>query len=154
MPTDPPETHVVAVAHDALTLDDLAGLRALFDQEYSATHGPWDPGLPYGYAPHDVHHLARTEGSVVGHVGWARRVITVGDAEVTVAGVGGVLVAPHERGRGLAQTLMATAAAERWVDREGRVAEAPPGAPLMVLPLRADDETWPAGDVDLHGRAW
>lgn len=75
-----------------LSRADLAGLQSLFDHEYLADYGTWSPESPYGYAGHDVHVIVRNGGTVVGHVGWARRVIGVGDREVVIAGVGGVLV--------------------------------------------------------------
>ncbi len=52
-----------------------------FDSEYQE-FGEWDPQQPYGYAPHDVHIMARNEGRVVGHVGWARRESDGGAARV------------------------------------------------------------------------
>lgn len=81
----------------------------LFDQEYLATHGDWDPDQPYGYAPHGVHLIAATADGIVGHVGWAKRAITVGGEAVTIAGVGGVLVSPAGRGAHLGQRLMEAA---------------------------------------------
>lgn len=94
------------VDHADLGPDDLDQLRALFDAEYAAEYGPWSPEFPYGYAGHDVHVVARHGEAVVGHVGWARRVIGVGDREVVIAGVGGVLVAPDARGTSLGRRLM------------------------------------------------
>lgn len=98
------------VAHEALTPSDLSELRALFDSEYLAAFGEWDPELPYGYAPHDVHVVARDGGRVVGHVGWARRTITVGGEAVEIAGVGGVLLRDEARGTHLGAELMDRAA--------------------------------------------
>ncbi|WP_224763650.1 GNAT family N-acetyltransferase [Salinibacterium sp. ZJ70] len=73
--------------------------------------GDWNPQQPYGYAPHDVHVIARRGDATVGHVGWARREIGVGERDVVIAGVGGVLVAGHARGRGLGEQLMSAAVA-------------------------------------------
>ncbi|WP_297752346.1 hypothetical protein [uncultured Tessaracoccus sp.] len=64
------------IAHQELTEADLHGLRQLFDSEYLEEFGEWDPQQPYGYAPHDVHTMARNEGRVVGHVGWAPARVT------------------------------------------------------------------------------
>lgn len=100
---------VGVVDHENLADEDLAGLQTLFDAEYFAEHGPWSSESPYGYAGHDVHVIARDGDAIVGHVGWARRVIGVGDREVVIAGVGGVLVAPSARGTSLGRHLLSAA---------------------------------------------
>src|SRR5690625_2056882 len=66
------------VRHGDLASQELEGLRELFDSAYLTDCGSWDPEQPYGYAPHDVHIVARAAGRVIGHVGWARREIVVG----------------------------------------------------------------------------
>lgn len=173
---------------EALTSDEIAGLKDLFDAEYLDEYGEWDSTQPYGYAPHDVHVIARSDGRVVGHVGWARRTIGVGDAEVTIAGVGGVLVSGSARGRALGKRMLAFAArsmrdaggidfgylgcreqvvpfyetcgwhrilaAERSIARDGTPAEDEPGQPILILPVERAASSWPAGAVDLRGRAW
>lgn len=105
-----PEIAINVVAHDELTSSDLAGLRWLFDAEYQNDFGEWDPDMPYGYAPHAVHVIARSSGEVVGHVGWARRTVAVGGDEVEIAGVGGVLISDVVRGERLGSRLMDSAA--------------------------------------------
>ena len=97
------------VPHDELTGDDLAGIQALFDAEYRTEFGDWNPEQPYGYAPHDVHVIARHDEATVGHVGWARRGISVGAHGVVISGLGGVLIADHARGLRLGERLMHTA---------------------------------------------
>lgn len=106
------------VAHSDLTADDVTRLRRLFDAEYQQGFGDWDPDLPYGYAPHDFHIAARQGGETVGHVGWARRVICVGDREIVIAGVGGVMVSDLARGERLGSRLM-NRAAESMADAGG-----------------------------------
>lgn len=98
------------VAHDALTSRDLVGLRRLFDAEYLDDFGEWNPGMPYGYASHAVHVIAQLNGETVGHVGWSRRTVAVGDDEVEIAGVGGVLISDAVRGGRVGSWLMAAAA--------------------------------------------
>ena len=98
------------VVHEALTAEDLAQLRRLFDDEYLDAFGSWDPAQPYGYAPHDVHVMARTDAGIAGHVGWARRTIGVGNADVVIAGVGGVLITERARGQRLGNRMLARAA--------------------------------------------
>ncbi len=179
---------IEAVSHTATTAADIAGLRCLFDSEYVNEFGPWESAQPYGYAPHDVHLIARADGHIIGHVGWQRRRIRVGDTEVTIAGVGGVLVSPDARGADVGRRLMQRAAeslseqrdidfgflgcreevvpfylscgwsrvyaAERSVGRDSVLMTHPPGPPLLIFPVRKAVVSWPAGMVDLRGRAW
>ena len=178
----------MAVQHESAVARWLGPLRELFDSEYLQSEGPWDPDLPYGYAPHDLHVLAVDGDRVVGHVGWTRRRITVGASSIGVAGVGGMLVAPEWRGTGLGNRLLGAArrsmldaggiafgylgcreevvgfytacrwhrisVSETWVDRTGVLRSAPPGGPILILPVGARLSDWPAGAVDLRGRAW
>ena len=102
------------LAHQELAEADLGELRRLFDSEYLKEFGEWDPQQPYGYASHDVHVMARVEGRVVGHVGWAGRDIAVGTEVVSVAGVGGVLISADARGVRLGSELM------EWAERSMR----------------------------------
>ncbi|MGH3654336.1 GNAT family N-acetyltransferase [Glutamicibacter sp.] len=101
-----PEIVLDVVAHADLAAEDIAKLRRLFDAEYLQDFGSWAPDLPYGYAPHDFHVMARCKGEVVGHAGWARRTIGVGGRDLIIAGVGGVLVSQRARGRSLGEILM------------------------------------------------
>ena len=63
---------IEVLVHQELTEADLRGLRQFFESEYLKGFGESDPHQPYGYASHDVRIMARIEGRVVGHVGWAR----------------------------------------------------------------------------------
>ena len=101
---------ITAVTHAALSPSEVEELRRMFDDEYLDQFGMWDPKEPYGYAGHEVHVVARAYDTVVGHVGWARRLIEVGDSEVVIAGVGGVLVSSQARGSHLGERLMRCAA--------------------------------------------
>jgi aminoglycoside 2'-N-acetyltransferase I len=94
------------VTHPSLTGSQLAALRELFDREYFAEYGVWDPDQPYGYSPATVHTLAFVDSDLVGHIGFQQRTISVGEAEVVVAGTGGVLVDQQARGNGLGGRLM------------------------------------------------
>lgn len=124
---------IEVIAHQELTEADLHGLRQLFDSEYLEEFGEWDPQQPYGYAPHDVHIMARNEGRVVGHVGWARREITVGTETLAIAGVGGVLISADARGTRLGSELMSWTA-QSMRDR-GPVAFGYLGCRQQVVPF-------------------
>lgn len=177
-----------SVPHGRLTTNDVARLRELFDAEYSAEFGAWDPDQPYGYAPHDHHLIARAGDEIVGHVGWARRTIGVGAAEVMVAGVGGVLISPRALGQRVGARLLIHAAAsmtdaggiefgylgcreevvsfyescgwrrisavEHSIDRTGQPTTQPSGPPILTLALGPTPRMWPAGTIELRGRAW
>jgi aminoglycoside 2'-N-acetyltransferase I len=81
-------------------------LTVLFDTEYAGEWGPWNPRTGYGYAAVELHALSRLDGRLVGHAGSGRRFVGVGDGEVVVAGIGGVLTAPDVRGRGVGRALL------------------------------------------------
>lgn len=105
-----PVTEILQTWHHELTSERLTGLHRLFDAEYLCDFGEWSPEAPYGYSPAELHTIAVTRaGVIVGHVGTQRRVIRAGSQPVTVAGTGGVLVAPAHRGTGLGRRLMAAA---------------------------------------------
>lgn len=124
---------IEVLAHQELTEADLGELGLLFDSEYLEEFGEWDPQQPYGYASHDVHVMARIDGRVVGHVGWARRVIAVGTETLAIAGVGGVLISADTRGMRLGGELMGWAA-QSMRDR-GRVAFGYLGCREHVVPF-------------------
>ena len=124
---------IEVIAHQELTEADLRGLRQLFDSEYLTEFGQWDPQQPYGYAPHDVHIMARIEGRVIGHVGWARREIVVGTETLAIAGVGGVLICADARGMRLGRELMSSAA--QSIRDRGRVAFGYLGCREQVVPF-------------------
>jgi aminoglycoside 2'-N-acetyltransferase I len=114
-----PEEFRVA-SHSALTGSELSALRGLFDREYFAEYGAWDPDRPYGYSPADVHTLAFVDSALVGHVGFQVRTITVGGEELMVAGTGGVLVDEVARGSGLGRRLMRRAQESMWDDERSQ----------------------------------
>lgn len=100
---------VVIVEHSALSDSHVTALQRLFDREYRAEHGDWDPDRPYGYSPADVHTMIFRGDVAVAHVGYQRRVIRVGAREVRVAGTGGVLVHPDWRSDGVGRRVMSHA---------------------------------------------
>ncbi|WP_346959232.1 GNAT family N-acetyltransferase [uncultured Arthrobacter sp.] len=92
--------------HGDLSRRELAALEVLFDSEYLSDHGRWDPDAPYGYSPADFHVLAFRGSELAAHVGFQRRVISVGASDILVAGAGGVLVDLRFRGLGLGSRAM------------------------------------------------
>lgn len=104
------------VQHPDLSIDDLAALRALFDSEYLADYGSWNPDQPYGYSPADVHVMVFDQERVIAHVGFQVRTITVGGVAVVVAGTGGVLVDAVHRARGVGRRAMLAAHAAMRAD--------------------------------------
>lgn len=105
------EPSIRIVSHAALSVVDLVGLRTLFDSEYLTEFGEWKPDQPCGYAPHDVHVIIAHGDDLVGHTGWTRRRIRVGERDVVIAGVGGALVVNAARGSRLGQELKRAAVA-------------------------------------------
>lgn len=106
---DAPVEHVEIVDHEHLSATELSSLAELFDSEYSSTHGAWVPDRPYGYSPAHVHVMMSIGQTLVAHVGFQRRTISVGDRDVVVAGTGGVLVHPEWRRSGIGRRVMARA---------------------------------------------
>lgn len=125
------------------------------------------------------HHFGIREGELlVAHAGWVAVPASVGGTGLQVAGLGGVIVSPELRGRGLAKLVVSAAmahASEQGLDfgllfcRPDRVpvyakmgwtplpvdveAEQPGGnitmpLPAMWLPL-GDTASWPRGPVSL-----
>jgi aminoglycoside 2'-N-acetyltransferase I len=92
--------------HEDLSMMERATLEQLFDSEYLSDYGRWNPDAPYGYSPADFHVLAFQGSVLVAHVGFQRRVISVGTDDVLVAGTGGVLVGQRFRGTGLGGRAM------------------------------------------------
>ncbi|MGW9156679.1 MULTISPECIES: GNAT family N-acetyltransferase [unclassified Microbacterium] len=45
-------------------------------------------------------------------------------------------------------------AVERSIARTGQPAMQPPGPPILTLALDSPPRRWPAGAIDLRGRAW
>ncbi|WP_182348260.1 GNAT family N-acetyltransferase [Tomitella gaofuii] len=78
--------------------------------------------------------MARIEGRVVGHVGWARREIAVGTEIVAIAGVGGVLISADARGMRLGGELMG---AEQSMHDRGHLAFGYLGCREQVVPIYA-----------------
>ncbi|MGQ7461831.1 GNAT family N-acetyltransferase [Streptococcus suis] len=89
-----------------LLAKQVQAIKDLFDREYRDGYGEWNLKQPYGYAPQDYHLLAYQGEDLVGHMGSQVRTISVGAEESLIAGIGGVLIAPEFRGKGLGRAMM------------------------------------------------
>lgn len=89
-----------------LSTNERNGLQSLFDKEYLKDYGPWTFDNPYGYSSLENHVLALDGECIIGYAGSQKRIITVGDKDITIAGVGGVLVDEKYRGSGIASNIM------------------------------------------------
>lgn len=89
-----------------LSARDYADMAVLFDSEYLEDWGSWNPKRGYGYARGELHCFARVGGKLVGYAASARRFIGVGNDEVLIAGVGGVLTAAEARGQGVGRGVL------------------------------------------------
>ncbi|WP_406862766.1 GNAT family N-acetyltransferase [Streptomyces sp. HUAS MG47] len=129
----------------------------------------------------DHHFGIRVDGRVVAHAGLVVLPVSVGGIRMDVVGLGGVGVAPDQRGRGLARHVVsgtmkhartlgpefallfcrpdvaALYARFDWNELDGEVeVEQPDGVAMMPLrtmwfPLRGEGR-WPDGPVRLHSR--
>lgn len=45
-------------------------------------------------------------------------------------------------------------AVEHFIGRDGAPAVQPPGPPILIQPVGRTLDAWPAGNIDLRGRAW
>ncbi|MEX2246218.1 MAG: GNAT family N-acetyltransferase [Dehalococcoidia bacterium] len=140
--------------------------------------------LPYEWAPRPWRLLARDDdGAIVGHVGLLVRAVTAGGTPVPVGGVGGVVVRPERRGKGVASALLARAE-EEMRERFGapfglllcraevapvyqragwRIVAGPTvfaqaagteTYPRLTMVLALAGGRWPPGAVDLCGLPW
>jgi predicted GNAT family N-acyltransferase len=135
------------------------------------------------WRPKDVHLFVDVDGRAVTHVGLLEHTVTVGERSVRVCGVGGVVTALSEHGKGYATEAMRHAGAmmceERAIDfgllfcREQLVPfyarlgwrrveepveiEQPSGtitSPMVVMVLPCKEKSWPSGRVQLNSFPW
>ncbi|HEL2109786.1 TPA: GNAT family N-acetyltransferase [Streptococcus suis] len=100
------KTKLLFYSTEDLTAKQVLAIKNLFDREYRDDYGEWNLKQPYGYAPQDYHLLAYLGEDLVGHMGSQVRTISVGAEECLIAGIGGVLIAPDVRGKGLGRDMM------------------------------------------------
>jgi aminoglycoside 2'-N-acetyltransferase I len=121
------------IQHADLSEDDIRILGGLFNRQYCADFGPWNPEAPYGYSPADMHTLVCDGPALIAHVGFQVRLIEVGGNDVTVAGTGGVLVDESCRGTGRGREAMQCA--QQAMRDDGRVEFGYLGCREQVVPF-------------------
>ena len=137
----------------------------------------------YSWRPKELHFILEIEGDPVSHVGLIDHTVSVAGQPVRVAGVGAVVTAGDQHGRGYAQKTLSYAEkymCEQWkvefgllfcLDRlmpfyarrgwqllpEPVEIEQPAGkmvSPLNVMVLPCGERVWPAGTTDLQSLPW
>ncbi len=153
----------------------------------SLAGGESDPAQTAGYnlqwQPKTQHVVIFENGVAVAHAGLVKHAVMVGEDRVTVAGIGGVLIRPDRRGRGLGRMAMQKAEEfarqdlmakfgllfcrpemQAWYEGLGwslvaepvwfDQAEGTQRAPLPVMVKCFGQEKWPGGVVRLECLPW
>lgn len=131
------------------------------------------------WRPKDWHFLVYANAQLVSHVGIVKHLVTVGEQQVTVGGIGGVVTVPAAQGRGYASMALQKATKfmreellvdfgllfclarmipfyQRfgWQELTGPIIIDQPSekmpSPLVVMMLPCRSQTWPAGTVQLE----
>ncbi|MEU3708546.1 GNAT family N-acetyltransferase [Streptomyces catenulae] len=170
-PSSSPELRTTAL--DTYTPADLRGISGGRPDPFEVSH------LGLTWRPKE-HHFGVVQGErLVAHAGWVDLPVRVGGAQVRVAGLGGVIVAPELRGHGLARRVVSATAAHAaeqgyglallfclpdrtpvyaamgWTRLAAEVEAEQPGGTRTVMPLPAmwlplgGDASWPHGRVSL-----
>lgn len=90
-----------------LTPDDHAAISDLLVAAFPSHAGIFRAASWHGARPDHRLWLGDSDGAIVAHLNFERRLIEVGDRKILVAGVGGVATHPEWQGRGLGRRLMA-----------------------------------------------
>jgi predicted GNAT family N-acyltransferase len=135
------------------------------------------------WRPKEWHFLVEEDGRAVAHIGVLQTTVRVGEREISVGGVGGVVSVPEARGRGhvhagmrraaqfmcdelkveagmlfCLERLVAFYARQGWRLIEETVEiEQPTGtivSPMRVMVLPCDGRAWPAGKIEVGGLPW
>lgn len=90
----------------SLTDADRAELRAFLIAAYAPHHAEVFTHHDFWGGPPTARVIARApDGTLLAHLGFSERIVTVGTAEVSVAGVGAVATHPTHRGGGLGRAI-------------------------------------------------
>lgn len=135
------------------------------------------------WRPKDWHFLIYENDQLVSHVGIVKHIVTVGEQQITVGGIGGVVTVPAAQGNGYASKALQEATKfmreelmvefgmlfclarmipfyERfgWQEVQEPVIIDQPSekipSPLVVMVLPCQSQTWPAGTVKLGSLPW
>ena len=90
----------------SITDAELKDIETLFNNEYNDEDDIWEREAPYGFSPADIRVMAYEKDRLVGHIGAAKRWVSVGEGQVKIAGIGGVLVDKDYRSFGIATQLI------------------------------------------------
>lgn len=107
MPATTSKLRLRFVAEADLSANDHAVIPALLVSAFPEYAGTFCAASWYGGRPDHRLWLEETDGTLVAHLDFERRVIGVGNREVLVASVGEVATHPAQQGRGLGRRLMA-----------------------------------------------
>lgn len=94
------------VAETELSTDDHAAISALLVAAFPEYADVFRTASWYGGRPDHRLWLEKSDGRLVAHLDFERRLIGVGNRDVLVAGVGEVATHPGHQGRGLGRRLM------------------------------------------------
>ncbi len=142
-----------------------------------------DEGSNLQWRPKDWHFLVYESDQLVSHVGIVKHTVTIGEQQITVGGIGGVVTVPAAQGKGYAS--MALQEATKFMREELMVEfgmlfclarmipfyqrfdwqevlepvliDQPSDkifSPLVVMVLPCRSQEWPAGTVKLESLPW
>jgi aminoglycoside 2'-N-acetyltransferase I len=162
--------------------------KALTDEEHFALFG-WGENIfgvedkRFSWRPKDWHFIVEEEGHVLSHVGVMETSVRVGETDIKVGGIGGVVSVPEAQGRGNIHAAMSRAAEfmgdqlrvefgmlfclprlvpfyarQNWQLLNDAVEfEQPSGkvvSPFHSMVLPFDNRAWPEGEVKVGGLPW
>ncbi len=135
------------------------------------------------WRPKDWHFLVYANDQLVSHVGIVKHIVTAGEQQVSVGGIGGVVTVPAAQSKGYASTALQQATnfmreelmvefgllfcLQRMIPfyqrfgwqevREPVIIDQPSEkilSPLVVMVLPCRNQTWPTGTVKLESLPW
>jgi predicted GNAT family N-acyltransferase len=167
---------------------DIRLEKSLTDEEHFALFG-WGENIfgvedkRFSWRPKDWHFIVEEDGHVLSHVGVMETSVRVGENDIKVGGIGGVVSVPEAQGRGNIRAAMSRAAEfmhdklqvefgmlfclprlvpfyarQNWQLLSDPVEfEQPSGnviSPFHSMVLPFDNRAWPAGEIKVGGLPW